>query len=90
MKIETKFNIGDKVVVISDTANPYGATLWRVLKTIEIFKIVIYSENEICYESLCNDDYAYTEDCCFLKIEDAMNECEKRNALYIISKYGEN
>lgn len=77
MEIRTKFNVGDKICVIS-YFDDWGVQWVNVKITgIEIF---VKRKNNIVYNIDSLIYGGYNEEYCFATIEEARKECDKRNA----------
>ena len=95
LNIETKYSVGDKVYVIAEVPKYNdlyrNETKWIVaedtdqiawnppLVPLEISKIVIHQYTRKCDIVYKIQDYVYIERDIFDTLEDAENECNKRN-----------
>lgn len=78
MKIETKFNKGDKFYHVSEAMTQDGKIRWISSMAFTIYKILFDSDKGIQY-MIEHSLYTYKEQDCFATEEEAIEEKNKRN-----------
>ena len=78
MKIETKFNVGDKFYCVHEAMTQDGKIRWTSSMAFTIYKILFDSDKGIQYMTE-HSLYIHKEQDCFATEEEAIEEKNKRN-----------